>query len=101
MKFILTLFLLGIEDYMLPCFTKSIFGFDCPGCGLQRSAAFLIQGEFVEAFKMYPAIYPIILLFGVLAANKFFSFKYANQAIITLMILTVGTILINYILKFI
>ena len=86
---------------MLPCYTKKILGIDCPGCGLQRSAALLLQGDFGAAFKMYPAIYPIILLLGFLAFNKFFAFKYANKAIVFLMITSVSTILINYILKFI
>ena len=101
MKIILTTFFLHIEDYMLPCFTKQLLGVDCPGCGLQRAVVFLLDGDLVSAFKMYPAIYPILLLFGFLALNKFFTFKHANKTIITLMILSVTAILINYILKFI
>jgi len=101
MKIALTTFYLQIEDYMLPCFSKQLLGFDCPGCGLQRSVAFLLKGEFIEAFKIYPAIYPLMFLFGFLAANKFFAFKHANKTIVTLMILSVASILINYLLKFI
>lgn len=101
MKIMPALIYLGIEDYMLPCFTRQFLGFDCPGCGLQRAVVFLLQGEFIAAFKMYPAIYPIIFLAGFLAFNKVFSFKYANQTIISLMLLSVGSILTNYILKFI
>jgi len=92
---------LHVEDYMLPCFTKKIFGFDCPGCGLQRAVAFLFQGDFAAAWEMYPAIFTIIPLFGVLAADQLFQIKYVNQIIITLMISSVGLIFINYILKFI
>ncbi len=101
MKIALATFLLHIEDYMLPCFTKKMFGIDCPGCGLQRAIVFLAKGEFVEAFKMYPAIYPILFLFGFMAINKFVNFKYANTAIAILMYTSVASILINYILKFI
>lgn len=92
---------LHIEDYMLPCFTKKLFGFDCPGCGLQRSVTFLIQGDFVAAFELYPAIYTIVPLFAFLLADAFFKIKYANKIIITLMTSSVALILINYILKFI
>lgn len=92
---------LNVEDYMLPCFTKKLFGFDCLGCGLQRAVAFLLQGEFLAAWEMYPAIFAIIPLFGVLTANQFFQLKYANKIIIVLMIASVGLILTNYILKFI
>lgn len=90
-----------LEEYMLPCFSKQILGFDCPGCGLQRSVVFLLQGEFLEAFKIYPAIYPIVFLSGFLILNKLFMIKYANKVIVTLMILSVASILTNYILKFI
>jgi len=90
---------LGLENYMLPCYTKKILGFDCPGCGLQRSVLFLIKGEFKEAFLMYPAIYPLLLLFGFLALNKLNPIKYSNTITITLMVTTVSFILTNYILK--
>ena len=93
--------ILGLENFMLPCFTKQIFGVDCPGCGLQRSALFLLKGEFAAAFQMYPAIYPMLLLFGFLGFNKLFPVKHSNTITITLMISTVGFILTNYILKFI
>lgn len=101
MKFSLSIFFLHIEDYMLPCLTKKMFGIDCPGCGLQRAALFLLQGDFVAAFKMYPAIYPILLLFSFLLINNFFTIKYANKIVITLMMSSVFMILANYILKFI
>lgn len=92
---------LHIEDYMLPCFTKKLFGFDCPGCGLQRSVSLLFQGDFLAAFEMYPAIYTLLPLFAFLLADAFYKIKYANKIIITLMTSSVALILINYILKFI
>lgn len=73
---------------------------DCPGCGLQRSVAFLFEGDFVAAFQMYPAIFTMIPLFGFLLADYFFKIKYANKIIIALMISSVFLILTNYILKF-
>lgn len=89
------------ERLMLPCLTKSLLGFDCPGCGLQRSLALLLEGDFWAAFKMYPAIYAIIALFGFLIFDYFIKVKHSNKINMVLMILTVGLILINYILKFI
>ena len=53
-----------MEEYMVPCMNKSVFGIDCMGCGTQRSLALLLDGEFIEAFKMFPAIYTL-LLFGL------------------------------------
>lgn len=95
------LFQLSSEGFMLPCLNKQIFGFDCPGCGLQRAVALLFKGEFLEAFIMYPAIYPLLLLFGFLGADQLIKIKYSNIITIVLMITSVVFILTNYILKFI
>jgi len=92
---------MGLQEYMLPCVTKQALGFDCPGCGLQRSLIFLLQGDFVQAFYMYPAIFALIPLAFVLIANRFINFKYANFLIIALSISSVAMIVINYILKLI
>lgn len=101
MNSLLVLTSLKIEDYMLPCFTKKLFGFDCFGCGLQRAVAFLLKGDMAGAWEMYPAIFTIIPLFGFLAADQLFKFKYANTITVFLMVASVALILINYTLKFI
>ena len=100
-NFLSLMIMLRIEDYMLPCFSKRIFDVDCPGCGLQRGLVFLLKGDFAAAWGMYPALFAMIPLFGFLAANHFFNFKHANKISITLMILSVGLILMNYISKLI
>lgn len=88
-----------MEEYMLPCMNKKYLGFECMGCGIQRSIALILRGEFVDAFFMYPAIYPLVLLFSLLILNQFISIKYANKSIIILAILTVATIIVSYIIK--
>lgn len=88
-----------LEEYMLPCLNKKLFGIDCMGCGMQRSISLIFHGNFVEAFYMYPAIYTLILLFGVIAINTFKNFKYANKIIIILAILNVIIIIGNFIMK--
>ena len=49
---------------MIPCMHKKLFGIDCMGCGIQRAIALIFEGDFVEAFHMYPAIYTLILFFA-------------------------------------
>ena len=44
----------GLEDYMVPCINKKIFGVECLGCGMQRATALLFSGQFEAAFKIYP-----------------------------------------------
>ncbi|WP_339756123.1 DUF2752 domain-containing protein [uncultured Winogradskyella sp.] len=89
----------GLEDYMLPCLNKKLLGFECMGCGLQRSVALLLKGELLDAFFMYPAIYTIIALFGFLIINSFKNFKLGNKIIIILALANVIIIIGNFLIK--
>lgn len=88
-----------MEDYMLPCLNKQLFGVDCLGCGIQRATALLFQGEFVAAFKMYPAIYTLIILILFLVFNLFIKFKFDRIIKISLIILNVLIVVIGYMVK--
>lgn len=91
----------ALEDYMLPCLNKKLFGVDCMGCGMQRSISLIGQGDFVGAFYMYPAIYSLISLFIFIGLNIFFKFKHSNKIITILAIITVLTIITSFIIKLI
>jgi hypothetical protein len=52
---------------MIPCLFKTLFGIECLGCGFQRSIFLLFKGEFLAAFKMYPAVFSTLLFFGFVA----------------------------------
>lgn len=84
---------------MLPCLNKKYLGMECLGCGLQRSAAFLLRGEFAEAFRIYPAIYPLTLLLLALAWNHFRPSRGANRLMVALLILSLGSMVIQYLIK--
>ncbi|TCK69052.1 uncharacterized protein DUF2752 [Winogradskyella wandonensis] len=93
------LLLLQLEDYMLPCVNKAVFGFDCMGCGMQRAISLMIRGEFLAAFYMYPAIYPLIGLFTIIGINIFKKIKYYNKIITILAIITTSTIVVSFTIK--
>ena len=93
------LYLLGWEEYMLPCMNKALFGIDCPGCGMQRSVALLIRGDFVGAFYMYPAVYPLLALLLFLISSFFVTIKFEQQIKIFLGVLSGATIIVSYIIK--
>lgn len=95
----LFLILMLLEKFMLPCISKQVLGIDCPGCGLQRSVVLLIKGDFIASFQMYPALFPMMALFGFLALSRFVSFRRGNTITTVLAGLTVFSILANYILK--
>jgi hypothetical protein len=54
---------------MLPCLSKTLFGVECLGCGFQRSFLLVLQGNFFEAFQMYPAIYTTLLFAAIVGLN--------------------------------
>ncbi|CAM3596342.1 DUF2752 domain-containing protein [Zobellia roscoffensis] len=95
----LATFLLVLEDYMLPCLNKKLFGIDCPGCGLQRSIVLFLKGDFSAAFDMYPAIFTLIPLVLFAITSQFIRFRFDSTIKVTLGILSGSIILVNYILK--
>lgn len=91
----------AIEDYMLTCVSKKYLGLDCLGCGAQRATAFLFKGEFLAALKMYPAIFPILLLILLLGLQLFIKIKYYEKIKIILVVLSIILIVGNYLFKYV
>jgi hypothetical protein len=90
---------LNLEDYMLPCLNKKLFGLDCLGCGFQRSLLHIIKGDFVAAFNMYPAIYTLVLMAIFFILNLKFKFKSGKKIIIIFAIINVLIIITSYFIK--
>ena len=97
----IALLLSNPEDYMLPCLSKQILGIECFGCGGQRAVSLLFQGDFIAAFKMYPAIYTLIILALFFLYSIFFKIKNGEKIKITLVVLNIVIIVINYLIKII
>ena len=93
------MFLKGVEDYMIPCINKKIFNVECLGCGMQRATALLFSGQFEAAFKIYPAIYTILLLLTVVLINFFVKFKYDYHLKIALILLNAIVMVVSYFIK--
>ncbi|WP_310555395.1 DUF2752 domain-containing protein [Flavobacterium sp.] len=89
-----------LDDYMIPCMNKSVFGLDCLGCGTQRALLLVFNGEFLKAFYMFPAIYTTIAFFVVLALNFIDKSRNYHKIIVTLAILNALIMIISYFYKF-
>ena len=89
-----------VEDFMIPCINKTLFGVDCLGCGTQRALILILEGEFIEAFYMFPAIYTLILFFVILALNFIDKSRNYHKIIIALAITNAAIMIISYIYKF-
>lgn len=90
----------NLEEYMLPCLNKQLFGVECMGCGLQRSFSLILQGRFVDAFYMYPAIYTLIIMFSFILLSVFkYNMKHSYRIIVTLAILNAVIIITSFTIK--
>ena len=89
-----------MEEYMLPCVHKKIFGIDCFGCGTQRALFLIAEGEFVAAFKMFPAIYTTILFFIFVGLNFLDKKRDYNKMLIFLAITNATIMIISYFYKY-
>lgn len=81
---------------MLPCLSKKFLGIPCPGCGGQRSFLYLINGEFAQALMMYPAIYPLLIMGGLIVFNYLSPFVLYGKAVSFFSLISVFAIVINY-----
>lgn len=88
-----------MEEFMLPCLNKKLFGFDCLGCGAQRAFVLVFEGNFPAAFKMYPAIFTLQLLLVFLIFNLFVKFKFDWHIKAGLIILNAAIIIVSYLYK--
>jgi len=83
----------------MTCPYKALSGFDCPGCGMQRSFIELLKGNFAESFGLYPALLPTI--FTLLFTGLHLIFKFRNGAAVVKwsFITTTGIVLVSYLCK--
>lgn len=88
-----------MEEFLLPCLNKEIFGLECYGCGGQRAVLLLLKGRFLDAFFMFPAIYPILTLLIFVLFNLFYKFKYDYTIKIGLILFVAAILLINYVIN--
>ena len=93
------IYVLDIEKYMLPCMNKSLLGVDCLGCGAQRSLLLLINGDYVNAFYQFPAIYTSLLLLGFLGLHFIDTSRDYHKIIIGIAITNALIMIIAYIYK--
>ena len=88
-------------NFDIPCFYKKYLGFECPWCGSQRALKLLIEGKIVDSIVMFPALIPLILMFAFLALHLIFKFRHGNRILVSLFVLNVVIIAVNYIIKLI
>lgn len=84
---------------MLTCPIKSVTGFDCPGCGIQRSFIALLKGNFKESFHLYPALLLVLSILIIVAVHIIFKLKHGAAIVKYGYIFTTVVILTTYVFK--
>jgi hypothetical protein len=90
---------IALENIMLPCLFRDYFGFDCPGCGFQRSVASLVRGEFGNAFLLYPPIYTFVLWMASMATWLIKPLKFTYKSAIVAGVAHAIAVTVAYIVK--
>lgn len=88
-----------MEEFMLPCLSKKLFGIDCFGCGTQRALVLLFKGEFKAAFIMFPAIYTLVLFFGFIGISLLDKKHNYHTIIVILGISNAAIMVVSYFIK--
>ncbi|WP_426327564.1 DUF2752 domain-containing protein [Pedobacter sp. R-06] len=92
-------FLDWIGEHLFTCPFRAYLGFDCPGCGLQRSVLALFRGDLMASIKFYPATIPLIFVMLFTIVHLKVDFKFGAQLIKIVFACVAVIILINYIYK--
>lgn len=90
-----------LEEHMQACPSKAFLGIECPGCGIQRAFIELLRGNVIESFKLYPALIPIIITFGILALHLAFKYRNGASYVKWSFIFSVSIIVISFTIKMI
>jgi hypothetical protein len=90
-----------LENHLSPCIYKENLGFECPGCGLQRSLIELLKGNLWESLKLYPALIPILFMFTFLTIHLIVQFRKGGDILKYMFIFNVSVVIIQYIFKLI
>jgi hypothetical protein len=78
MRIMIQSFIHFLEQHLMVCPYRSLTGYDCPGCGMQRSVIELLKGNFIHSFQFYPALLPVF--FTLILTGFHLKFKLKNGA---------------------
>jgi hypothetical protein len=88
-----------LENHLLSCPIKELWGIDCPGCGLQRSFVLLLKGHLMESIRMYPALLPMLVLLFYTAFHLKWNRKNGSKVIVFLYLIIAIIVLFHYVWK--
>ena len=88
-----------LQAHLLACPFKELTGYDCPGCGFQRSFLALVQGNLTESFHYYPATIPLLITAIFTLGNKYVPVTRKEYIRNVLYVFTGLVITVSYVIK--
>lgn len=81
------------------CLHKTLFHFDCPGCGMTRALHSFLHGHFRQAISYNFGIIPLTLFLGLNLCNNLIAEHHYRTIIKYTSLIFLATLLIQYLLK--
>lgn len=88
-----------LEHHLSPCFFKSHFNMECPGCGMQRSLIALLKGNLLESLHYHVALIPFIITIILLIVQLILKHEKGGKWVMWAFIVTTSITIIQYIIK--
>jgi hypothetical protein len=88
-----------LEQHLSPCFFKSHFNMECPGCGMQRSLIALLKGDVLESLHYHVALIPFIITISLLIVQLIIKHEKGGKWVMWSFIGTTGITIVQYIIK--
>jgi hypothetical protein len=88
-----------LEQHLSPCFFKSHFNLECPGCGMQRSLIALLKGDVLESLHYHVALIPFIITISLLIAQLIIKHEKGGKWVMWAFIITTGITVVQFIIK--
>jgi hypothetical protein len=88
-----------LEQHLFTCSIKSLFGIDCPGCGMQRAFIALLKGDLKGSFLLNPSLLPFLFTLCFTICHLVFGFKNGARLLVVFFGATVLLMLLNFIIK--
>ncbi len=84
---------------MLNCLFKDYFGFDCPGCGIQRSCIALLNGDLEKSVILFPSLLLYISLLLLLILSTVFKINISYKVFVGIAISALVIQIVYYALR--
>jgi hypothetical protein len=88
-----------LEHHLFPCFFKSHFGMECPGCGMQRSLIALLKGDIAASLHYHIGLIPFIITILLLIIQLVIKHEKGGKWVMWAFIITTAITLVQFIAR--